>query len=258
MPLIYVYDDVAVYSAGASCSAMTSEDTTNAPRSNIVLPTRYRQARTTVSPAGTVDFDIDLGSAKAISGFGIHYLTSEAAAGSHPTVDVMSSASSFASAASRVAAPQTAAFWNTSRDWVNTFPAAATFTHRYWRIRCASVTARFGIGHVMLGTGIDLSYLFKSGEFEWEEPSEEVLDIDEHPIDMPFGEARRHYRFTYLLKQATDLPVIERLAQQRLPFGIVDPSGRSTHVRLTAPKKNSFPFVFGDVWNGQIALSQLP
>lgn len=251
--IVFVYDDYALASLGASVSAMTSEDTTF-PRANLVQPDRKVRARTTASPAGTIDMDIDLGQARSVTGFGVHYLVSEAAAGAHPVMDLQSSATSFASAASRIT--QTAAYWNTTKDWVDEI---ASQNHRYWRLHCTSVSARFSLGKVVLGIGANFNRFFSAGQFRVVSPNTRQEAADHSPVDMPQGSPYRVYDYRYFAETDPEVAIFERIAQQTVPWALLDSRGNSNHVLHANPGDGTpFEAVFDPMWNVQIVARQMP
>lgn len=257
--IAFVYDDVALPGQGATASAATEADT-DFPKENLVSPERKRMWRSTATPAGTINLDIDLGSAKAITGFGIHYLRSEAAAGSHPVINVQSSATSFASAATR--ASQTAAYWNDDaygrevRDWVDT---VAVQTHRYWRINCTSVASRFSIGKIVLGTGKDFGRLYTAGsEFQWRVPSLRARTVSQDVVDWPVGDPYKLFRYEYFGETDADRAVFELLARQQYPFGLLDSTGASNHVVLADGMLTRFSHTFNLLWTTGLEMEQMP
>lgn len=250
--VVYVYDDVALTSAGAVASAMSSEDA-SFPKNNVVQPDRGRVARTLAGPGSPVTIDVDLGVAKPISGFGIMNFVSEAAVGGRPAVEVKSGAS-FGGATTRYTIA--GGTWDTAADAVDVFAAAATFTDRYWRISVATTT-RFYVGKIILGTGIDFGVLYSGGEFDVHTPTTRLYGIRQSPIDIRNGDPARAYSYQYRASDPTVRAALERLARQVVPFGIVDSLGNSAHVVLADPRRTRFRHVFGDIWDAEIAMEQL-
>jgi hypothetical protein len=250
--VVFVYDDVALTSAGAVASAMSSEDS-SFPKNNVILPDRKRVSRTLAGPSSPVTIDIDLGVAKPISGFGVMNFVSEAAVGARPAIEVKSGAS-FAGATTRFTIP--GATWDTQSDLVDVFASAATFTDRFWRLSIATTT-RFTIGKFIAGTGKEMFALYNNGGFDTNTPKTRLRGVFQEPIDVLAGNTVRTYAYGYLTLDATEYGILERVARQVAPFGIVDSKGNSAHVILADGSGSSFKHVFGEQWTVDLHMEQL-
>jgi hypothetical protein len=267
--VVYVFDDVALASKGATIIGTPSADA-NFPASNVLNPDRKVRYRTAANPGSQVDLDVDLGAgydaAQVIGGVGVHYMLTEQAAPAGPDVTVYSSGSGFGSMTQR-ATVTGSSYWAyvdplgvRVRDWLDTFTGVTA--QRYWRFRFAPSSTRFSVGKVLVGTAADFGFLYSPGsDFSWEPAGDEVRTMDRDPVDVVMGEARKHYAYTYDEITDTERAVLEKIARQARPFGLIDTLGTSNHVRIPRRQRTAFSHVFSDspgLWSAKLELEQLP
>lgn len=251
--IVYVYGDKATAAQGATVSAASEADA-SFPKENAITSERGRVWKST-SNGTTTTLDILLSaSAFPITGFGIMNLVGT---GTPPAVDIRSGAS-FAGATSR--ATQISGFWtSTSKDWVDTFAAFASYTDRYWRISFSGHSAPFYVGKVILGTGKDFQKLYSKGSgFDVVPAENETRNVDREPVVMPFGAPRRMFRYNHNTNTDADRLVFETIASEPSSlFGLLDSTGKCNHVRL-GPNGVKFLHAFDGNWDTQVEMEQIP
>jgi hypothetical protein len=260
--VLYVYDDKALGSLGASISGSPSANA-SFPAINVLSPDRKVVWRTAATP-GVVNLDIDLGAAFSdvpvvIGGWGVHYLRTEAPLGSGPNVTVYSSSTDFSSLSLQGTLDGTS-YWHSSRDWVDSASSPLT-NQRYWRVRFDGGGWPFSVGKVVLGVTADFGMFYSPGSgYEVMVPGNVARTMDHDPVILRQGEARKVFHLIYN-HVTTERLVLDEIARQTVPLSLLDSDGKSYHV-VVERGTTKFQHVFGassGLWSvPELVLEQMP
>lgn len=259
--LVFVYDDFALKSLGATASCSSADSAF--PASNLLNPTRKVRMRTGSSPPTIVNIDIDLGTSfnvneragDSVAGLGIHDLQTDAAYGSGPWISVYAGPN-FSTLASTGALNISPTYWHLNHDWV--FEYGTSYPYQCWRIILTNVYAAFSIGKITLGRKANFSFLYSAGSEigPSEAPITQVEMADGSPATFVRGDKRRTFKLTYNSRTDAERAVLDRLRGQTVPMGLIDSLGGSNQV-LIVPGGARFKHVFTGLWDGEIELVQL-
>jgi hypothetical protein len=250
---------------GTGGSAPADDETAGAIMENAIYADRGTFWKTSSTPAGTIDFDIDLGAALASGA------TCAGLCGYRP-VGAGTFATCVVKSSTTVTYPRT---WTTRgtitpptwvdgaanmRDMVVTFAAV---TDRFWRWEFTTVTGTgFSMGQMLLGTMTDLGmYYAANSEDSPVRYRSRARTIAGHPVIRDLGDEGSSivllFPTLHQVNDAAGLTALLALADKRGSFFYISPDDRLREVVLSQDKVTRTR-VFNNVDGLQVELEQVP
>jgi len=235
----FLYSDYADSQNSTPAVVQNSPSTATGYDKSAVLA-RDRYTIWKVGTPGTIDFEIDLGTARSIAALAIlnvAYTDYGSVAG--PSVDL--AWSDDGAAWTDLGQQMAAAVWVSQPDKIVKLSSA--LSHQWWRVRliCAQT---FSVGKIMLGKWLDLAVVMAPGSQLVRVQPEVVLEVGGVRAFLRTGTVYRRWslRFDRILKAFWDNLAL--LFDDGKPLAYLDHDGKSWHIEIEDGQLSSaFQFV---------------